>query len=207
MSKGLLIVVSGPSGAGKGTVCSALLAKQADIQLSISTTTREPRKIEKPGVNYHYFTKEEFRSQIDQDGFLEYAEVYGNYYGTPKKFVLDALKAGNDVLLEIDIQGALKVKEAYPDGVFIFILPPTLEELQKRITSRGTETEESLKKRLGAAVEEIEQAFKYEYCIVNDQVDEAVEELEAILKAERCLIKRNHEKIHNFREEEFYVEA
>ena len=207
MSKGLLIVVSGPSGAGKGTVCSALLANQPNIKLSVSATTRAPRKLETPGVSYHYFAKEKFIDQIDQDGFLEYANVYGNYYGTPKDFVLDSLEAGKDVLLEIDIQGALKVKEAYPDGVFVFILPPTLEELQKRITLRGTETEESLNKRLGAALAEIEQAFKYEYCIVNDQVDLAVEELEAILKAERCLIKRNHTRIHNYREEEFYVEA
>lgn len=207
MAKGLLIVVSGPSGAGKGTVCSALLDAHKDIKLSVSATTRAPRKMEKAGVNYHYLSRDEFLTEIDNDAFLEYAEVYGNFYGTPKKTVLDALEAGKDVLLEIDIQGALKVKKAYPDGVFVFILPPSLEELEKRITTRGTESEESLKRRLGSALEEIEQAFEYEYCIVNDQVNKAVEEMEAVLKAERCLIKRNHDRIHNYREEEFYVEA
>jgi len=207
MAKGLLIVVSGPSGAGKGTVCSALLKSHPDIQLSISATTREPRKMEKPGVNYHYLSREDFLNRIDKHDFLEYAEVYGNFYGTPKQFVLDALDQGKDVLLEIDIQGALNVKKAYPDGVFVFILPPSLKELEKRITTRGTETEESLKRRLSAALEEIEQAFEYEYCIVNDQVENAVEAMEAVLKAERCLIKRNHERIHNYREEDFYVKA
>jgi guanylate kinase len=207
MEKGLLIVVSGPSGAGKGTVCSALLQAHQEIELSVSATTREPRKAEIPGVSYHYMQRESFIGDIEKDAFLEYAEVYGNYYGTPKKFVLDALNRGKDVLLEIDIQGALKVKENYPEGVFVFILPPSLKELENRITLRGTETEESLKKRLGSALKEIEQAFKYEYCIVNDRVDQAVEELEAILMAERCLIKRNHDRIHNYKEENYHVKA
>jgi guanylate kinase len=145
-NNGLLIVISGPSGAGKGTICKALSEDQ-DLWISVSATTREPRSGEIDGVNYFFLNKQEFIDKINEDDFFEYAEVYGNYYGTPKWKTLEAIYSGKDVVLEIDIQGALKVKQQYPEGVFIFILPPSMEELKQRIINRGTETEESLRRR------------------------------------------------------------
>lgn len=189
IKKGLLIVISGPSGTGKGTVCKALL-QQNDFWISISATTRAPRKGEVDGENYYFLTKEDFLKRIDKDDFLEYAEVYGNFYGTPKSNVLEKLEDGKDVILEIDIQGALKVKENYPDGVFIFILPPSMEELKKRITNRGTETEESLMTRFKSAYQEINYVSKYNYAVVNDTVEEAVRKIECVIAAERCRVDR-----------------
>ena len=149
--KGKLFIISGPSGAGKGTICKELLAQTSrdDVQLSVSMTTRNPRAGETDGVSYYFVSKEEFLHRIEAGGLLEYAEVYGNYYGTPKQPVVEKLAAGIDVILEIDMQGALKVKENYPDGVFIFILPPSMTELRKRLTGRGTETPEAIELRLG----------------------------------------------------------
>ena len=149
--KGQLIVISGPSGAGKGTVCKALLEKN-DFWVSVSATTRSPRNAEIEGSNYYFITKEEFIEKINSNDFLEYAEVYGNCYGTPKSEVLKVLENGRDVILEIDIQGALKVKMAYPSGLFIFILPPSMEELRNRITNRGSETPESLMTRFSSEI-------------------------------------------------------
>lgn len=189
IKKGLLIVISGPSGTGKGTVCNALL-QQNDFWISVSATTRAPRKGEVDGENYYFLTKEDFLKRIDKDDFLEYAEVYGNFYGTPKSNVLEKLEDGKDVILEIDIQGALKVKENYPDGVFIFILPPSMEELKKRITNRGTETEESLMTRFKSAYKEINYVSKYNYAVVNDTVEEAVRKIECVIAAERCRVDR-----------------
>lgn len=188
-SKGQLIVISGPSGAGKGTVCKALLEKN-DFWISVSATTRSPRKGEVEGVNYYFITKEKFLERIESEDFLEYAEVYGNYYGTPKSEVLKVLEAGRDVILEIDIQGALKVKRAYPDGLFIFILPPSMEELKNRITNRGSETPESLITRFTSAHEEISFVSKYDYAVVNDTVDNACEKIQSIITAERCRVDR-----------------
>ena len=181
MRKGLLILISGPSGTGKGTVCDLLRQK---ISYSISATTRQPRPGEQDGVNYYFYTKEKFREMIDQGQLLEWAEVYGNFYGTPKQKVLDRLEAGEDILLEIDTQGALNVMKVMPEGLFIFLLPPSLEELAARLKGRGTETEESLHRRLGAAVDEIKLATKYRYVVVNDKVEDAEETIANIIEAE-----------------------
>ena len=184
MRKGLLILISGPSGTGKGTVCDLLRQKHPEISYSISATTRQPRPGEQDGVNYYFYTKEKFREMIDQGQLLEWAEVYGNFYGTPKQNVLDRLEAGEDILLEIDTQGALNVMKVMPEGLFIFLLPPSLEELAARLKGRGTETEESLHRRLGAAVDEIKLATKYRYVVVNDKVEDAEETIANIIEAE-----------------------
>ena len=184
MRKGLLILISGPSGTGKGTVCDLLRQKHPEISYSISATTRQPRPGEQDGVNYYFYTKEKFREMIDQGQLLEWAEVYGNFYGTPKQKVLDRLDAGEDILLEIDTQGALNVMKVMPEGLFIFLLPPSLEELAARLKGRGTETEESLHRRLGAAVDEIKLATEYRYVVVNDKVQDAEETIANIIEAE-----------------------
>ena len=184
MRKGLLILISGPSGTGKGTVCDLLRQKHPEISYSISATTRQPRPGEQDGVNYYFYTKEKFQEMIDQGQLLEWAEVYGNFYGTPKQKVLDRLEAGEDILLEIDTQGALNVMKVMPEGLSIFLLPPSLEELAARLKGRGTETEESLHRRLGAAVDEIKLATKYRYVVVNDKVEDAQETIAKIIEAE-----------------------
>ncbi|ERI92850.1 guanylate kinase [Clostridiales bacterium oral taxon 876 str. F0540] len=198
--KGLLLVISGPSGAGKGTICKALLEKN-DFWISVSSTTRSPRDGEVHGNNYYFITKEEFKDKIDKGDFLEYAEVYGNYYGTPKSNVIEMLESGKDVILEIDIQGALKVKEAFPEGIFIFILPPSMEELKQRIIRRGSETPESLMTRFKSAYKEINYVSKYSYAVVNDTVSDAVEKIESIVIAERCRVDRMKDTILNSKEE------
>lgn len=193
--KGILIVLSGPSGVGKGTVCKALRECSTDIVYSVSATTRSPRQGEIDGVNYFFKTREQFEQLIEQDQMLEWAEYVGNYYGTPRKFVEDTLNAGKDIILEIEVQGALKVKQTFPDGVFIFLLPPSLSELENRIVGRGTETEESIRSRMSVAVEEIALMENYDYAIVNDQIDLACSRIRAILTAERCRKERMVSKI------------
>jgi len=193
MKQGLLIVVSGPSGTGKGTVCTELLNQTPDLAYSISATTRQPREGEVDGRNYYFLTKEKFESMIEAGGFLEYANVYGNYYGTPLKKIEERLAAGEDILLEIDTQGALNVMKKCPDGLFIFLVPPSLAELERRIRGRGSETEESLQKRMGSACKEIEDGRKYSYVVVNDTVKHAVQRIMAIRAAEHCRVDRNQE--------------
>jgi len=189
ISRGQLIVISGPSGAGKGTVCKSIIEKN-NYWISVSATTRSPRKGEIEGVSYYFISKETFLERIQAGDFLEYAQVYGNYYGTPKSEVLKVLDKGQDVILEIDIQGALKVKTAYPNGLFIFILPPSMEELRNRITNRGSETPESLITRFTSAHKEISFVSKYDYAVVNDTVDCACEKIQSIIIAERCRVDR-----------------
>lgn len=188
--RGLLIVISGPSGAGKGTICKSFLEKHPEVAISVSATTRQPRKGEVDGVNYYFLSREQFKEKINTNDFLEYAEVYDNFYGTPKNKVEELLESGRDVILEIDIQGALKVKENTEEGVFVFILPPSMEELKQRIIKRGSETPESLMKRFKSAYKEINFVSRYNYAVVNDEVDLAVEKLEAIVCAEKCRVDR-----------------
>lgn len=189
-NRGVLIVISGPSGAGKGTICKALLEKHKDLYLSVSATTRAPRAGEVEGVNYYFLTKDEFKTKVSENGFLEHAEVYGNFYGTPKANVEQMLEDGKDVILEIDIQGALKVKENFSEGVFIFVLPPSMEELKQRIIKRGSETKESLMTRFKSAYQEINYISKYNYAVVNDTVEVAAGKVEAIIAAEKCRVDR-----------------
>ena len=193
MKQGLLVVISGASGTGKGTVCDALMKSVPELSYSISATTRSPRKGEQDGVNYYFLGREAFERMIEEGGFLEWAKVYDNYYGTPLKKIQERLEDGQDILLEIDTQGALKVMEKCPEGVFIFLLPPSMEELEHRIRGRGTESEESLAKRLGAARAEIGVGRRYKYVVVNDQVKRAVEKIRGILTAEHCRVEKNTE--------------
>jgi len=193
--RGLLIIISGPSGAGKGTICKSFMERNENVALSVSATTRTPRTGEVEGVNYYFMSKEKFKEKIASNDFLEYAEVYDNCYGTPKSNVEEILESGKDVILEIDIQGALKVKENTEEGVFIFVLPPSMEELKQRIINRGSETPESLMKRFKSAYKEINYISKYNYAVVNDKVEIAVQKLEAIISAEKCRVDRIKESI------------
>jgi len=201
MSRGLLFIVSGPSGAGKGTICQKL-KEQGTIELSISMTTRKPRPGEIDGENYFFVTEEVFQNYIKKGGFLEYAKVYGNYYGTPKDIILKKLAENKDVVLEIDIQGALKVKETYPKGIFIFILPPSMAELRKRITGRGSESEADINLRLGETLKEVAYIDRYDYCVVNGEVYEAVQRVTDIIKAEHSKVSQDiYELIEKYKEE------
>lgn len=197
MSRGILMVVSGPSGCGKGTVLAEII-KNDNIFYSVSATTRSPRPGETDGVNYYFLTKEKFEEMIANDGMLEYASYCGNYYGTPKKPVEDMLEKGCHVILEIEVQGAMKIKEKCPDAVFIFILPPSLKELRRRLEKRGTESDEVIEKRLGEAAGEIGHAYKYDYAVVNGELSEAVDDLRAIIRAEElktCKIKNTIDEV------------
>ena len=190
LQKGLLVVISGPSGAGKGTICKALVERNKTVKLSVSCTTRKPRLNEKDGINYYFITEEKFEGMVKNDEFLEYANVYGNFYGTPRYRIEDLLNKGIDVILEIDIQGALKVNEKFSEGVFIFILPPSMSELKARIKKRGSETEESLVRRFTSAFKEINYVSRYKYVVTNDKVEYAVKKVESIIIAEKCRVDR-----------------
>ena len=189
---GLLLVISGPSGVGKGTLVKALMDRNSRIKMSVSATTREPRPGEIEGVHYFFKTEEEFKDMVDRGEFLEYIHVFGSkYYGTPRSFVEQHLANGYDVILEIDVQGAMKVKQAFPDAVLMFITAPSMSEIKSRLIGRGTETMEQVEKRVATAFEEIKMIPQYDYVIVNDVVDVAVHHMEAILEAERCRTARS----------------
>lgn len=194
MRKGLLIVISGASGTGKGTVCKKLLADLPKVAYSISATTRKPRPGEVDGREYYFLSVEEFKTWIAEEKFLEYANVYGNFYGTPLNKIEERLNRGEDILLEIDVQGALNVKKKCPDGIYIFLLPPSLDELKRRIEGRGTENPESLARRLKNAVAEIKIGLQYDYVVVNDTIDNAAAQIKSILTAERLKVARNTDK-------------
>lgn len=191
MAKGFLLVLSGPSGSGKGTVSQALLNNRDDIVFSISATTRNPRPTEVNGQNYFFMTEDEFREKEKNNEFLESAYVHTNYYGTPKQFVLNQIEKGEIVLLEIDVQGALQIKKNYKEAVFIFLLPPTMDELRNRIIKRGTETEEDINRRFENAFKELDFVGEYDYFVVNDEVKNAVKDIDAIIAAERLRVKRH----------------
>lgn len=196
MSKGFLFVISGPAGTGKGTVCKELLNRNKDIVFSVSATTRKPRIGEDEGVNYFFIEKEKFKTMVDDNEFLEYAYVHTDYYGTPKKFVMDKIQEGEIVLLEIDVQGAMQIKKNYSEAVFVFLLPPTMEELKNRIIKRGTETEENIKRRFENAFKELDFVGNYDYFVINNEIEDAVADIESIIKAEKLRVKR-HSDIKN----------
>lgn len=183
--RGMLVLYTGSSGVGKGTIMQELLKRDKNIRLSVSNTTRPPREGEIDGVHYNFVTKEQFESLIQKDGYLEYAEYCGNYYGTPKQQVEDLLNQGYDVFLEIEVCGGLQIMKKYPDVLSIFVLPPSIDTLEKRLRRRGTEDEETILKRLGEAKREIEFSEKYKYVVVNDRLEVAVDEILDILKKEK----------------------
>lgn len=183
--KGMLLVLSGPSGAGKGTLYSRLLQEDGDMHFSVSYTTRAPRPGEVDGKDYYFVTEEAFREMLDKDGFLEHAEVHGHFYGTPREPVIKQLEAGNSVMLDIDPQGALQVMSSMPDCVSVFILPPSFAELRRRLEGRGTEKQEDVERRLRNARGEVALKDKYQYLVVNDKVDEAFSRLKTIVEAEK----------------------
>ncbi len=183
MRQGRLFVISGPSGAGKGTICD-VLKKDPSFGLSVSMTTRAPREGEVEGVNYYFVSRREFKKMIAEDGFLEYAGIYRNFYGTPKKPVMEMLAGGKDVILEIEMQGAVNVKRSFPEAVLIFVLPPSLAVLRGRLAGRGTETEEQIALRTKTSLEEIGRLPEYDYFVFNDDLDDAVETVYAIVRGE-----------------------
>lgn len=187
---GILFVISGPSGVGKGTIRQALLAQIGDIEDSISATTREPRSGEVSGRDYFFLSETEFRCLIEKDMLLEWAEVYGSMYGTPREFVLETLAGGRDVLLEIDVQGAQQVKSKMPEGVYIFISPPTMAELEARLRARGKDSAQSIERRTAACRDEMSFLPDYDYEVINDELDTAVSKVVSIVVAERCRIRK-----------------
>jgi len=189
--KGLLVVLSAPSGTGKSTVARLLVQRNSRLRLSVSATTRAPRKNEVEGKDYFYKTADEFKNMIENDEFVEWVEYCGNYYGTPKKYIEDSIENGFDVLLEIEVEGAARIKEKYPDCVLIFMLPPSFDELKKRIEGRGTEKPEVIENRLNQAKREIKCIDMYDYVVINDSVDNAINSVNIILQAEKAKVKRN----------------
>lgn len=204
--QGLLIVLSGPSGSGKNTVCDMAKEVMPNIWESVSMTSRKPRKGEVDGKDYYFVSEEEFEKNIEEGKMLEHAKFAGNYYGTPRESVQKQLDAGKDVLLVIEIQGALQIKEKIPQALFVFLLPPSMKELKRRLRMRKTETEEKLMERFETAYKEINELPKYNYVIVNDKADEAARKLEAIINAEKCRVDRIEEVFLDTDEERLHEE-
>lgn len=188
--KGLLVVVSGPAGVGKGTLCKAYMKKFDDMKLSVSNTTRLPRDGERDGVEYNFTTKENFLKMIENDELLEYVNVFENYYGTSKKWVQEQLDMGNDIILEIDIVGAMNVKKTYDNALLLFIIPPSYEVLEKRLRNRNTDSDDQIRQRLERMEEEIKIMRDYDYFVVNDDIDESLDMMKAIIDTQRCSVKR-----------------
>jgi len=189
-AKGLILVISAPAGAGKTTLCKRLLQSLPSFISSVSFTTRSPRRQEIEGVDYYFVSREEFEELIKKNAFVEWAEVHGHLYGTSKKFLEETIKAGKDVILEVDVKGGRKIKEKYPEAILVFILPPSWEELEKRLHKRGTEDEKTIKKRLATAKEEIKYLPYYDYFLVNDDINATTKKLLLIIEAERHKINR-----------------
>lgn len=200
--KGILFILSGPSGVGKGTVRKKLFEEEMDLQYSISMTTREKRAGEVDGVDYFYKSRDEFEKLIEEGELLEYAQYVNNYYGTPRQYVEETIEKGFDVFLEIEVQGAMQVKKNFPQGVFIFLFPPSLEELKNRIVNRGTESQELVLNRLKEARNEIEMMDAYDYVVVNDKVETAVDKVKAIIKSEHLKRDRIAKQYKQILEEE-----
>ena len=189
-NKGLLIVVSGPSGAGKDTICQKLIKENSNIWMSVSMTTRKPRPLEKDGVDYFFVSSEEFENKINDNTFLEYASYNDNYYGTPKDKVEEKLNEGKDVILVIDINGAVNIKKIIPSALFIFIMPPDMETLKNRLIGRKTESKDKIVKRFITAYNEVNNYKKYNYVVVNDKVEDAVNKVKSIIQSEKCRVDR-----------------
>ena len=200
-NKGILMVISGFSGAGKGTLVKKLLSEYDNYALSISMTTRQPREGEEDGREYFFRTREQFEENIAKNGFIEYAQYCGNYYGTPKAYVEEQMQAGKDVILEIEIQGAMKIREKFPDTLLVFVCPPSMEELKNRLVGRGTETLDVINGRLRRAVEESKGMDKYDYLLINDDLEECVDTLHETIRCERMRASRNHDFVSRIQKE------
>lgn len=201
---GQVIVISSPSGAGKSSIVKALLERNNNLWLSVSTTTRAIRPGEKEGVNYNYVDKEDFIKKIDEGYFLEYTNYAGNYYGTPKKFIKEKIEHGTDVILEIEIEGAANIKKLIPEAIFIFILPPSLKVLLKRLKNRNTDSNEKIIERFHQTYKELNEVTKYNYVVVNDVLEDAINKVESIIKAEKCRVDRIEEVYLDTKEEEIH---
>ena len=202
---GQLIVISAPSGSGKGTIINHLLENDSKTRwLSVSTTSRQPRSNDIPGETYNFVTKEEFEGLIKEDFFIEYTNYAGNYYGTPREAIKKKLDAGIDVILEIEIEGASNIKKIIPEALFIFIMPPSLKTMVKRLKDRKTESKDKIIERFRQAYKEINEVTQYNYVVVNDNLDDAVNKVEAIIKAEKCRVDRIEEVFLDTKEEEIH---
>lgn len=202
---GQLIIISAPSGAGKGSVISGLLERnKKNLWLSVSTTSRQPRSNDIPGVTYNFVSKDEFEKLIEEDYFLEYTNYVGNYYGTPKQAIKEKLDQGIDVILEIEIEGAMNIKKLVPEALFIFIMPPSLKTLVTRLKNRKTDSKDKIIERFHTAYKEINEVTKYNYVVVNDELEDAIDKVESILKAEKCRVDRIEEVYLDTKEEEIH---
>ena len=201
---GQLIVISAPSGCGKGSIINGVLEKNKNMWLSVSTTSRKIRENDIPGVTYNFVTEEEFKQKIEEGFFLEYTNYAGNYYGTPRGTIKEKLDQGIDVILEIEIEGAANIKKIIPEAIFIFILPPSLKDMVKRLKKRGTDSKEKILERFHTAYKEINEVTKYNYVVVNDILEDAINKVEAIIKAEKCRVDRIEEVFVDTKEEEIH---